>query len=260
MTEMPEAAKPLLDAYVEALRRDLPDLITGVYVHGSIVLDAFNPRSSDVDVVTVVSRKPTSEDCDRLKAIHERLKAEYPKPLLEVSYLQRGDLGKSEKQIEPHPDYHDGVFDASGHHDENCVTWWLLEYKGIALYGSIPDFPVDWDALVAETHENMNRYWARFTRDPMRMAWLIGDFGVQWAVLGVLRQYYTFVEHDITSKDGAGRYALDRLPGEWRKLVQEALNIRQAPFESAYRSRVVRAFEAWRFLRYVIDKSNGLFA
>jgi hypothetical protein len=35
---------------------------------------------------------------------------------------------------------------------------------------------------------------------------LLSDWGVQWAVLGVLRQFYTLREGRITSKTKAGEY------------------------------------------------------
>lgn len=256
---IPAAAQPLIDTYADLLRHELPGFAAGVFVHGSVALGAFDERSSDVDVVTVVSRRCTADDCAKLAAIHDRLKAAYPRPPLEVSYLQAADLGKPESAITPHPCYHDGVLSAEAHHDENAITWWLLKQQGIAVFGSLPDFPTDWDGLIAEMRQNLNRYWARFTREPGRMAWLLNDFGVQWAVLGVLRQYYSFVEGDITSKDGAGRYGLSHLPPRWHRLIQEALNIRQPNFATAYRSKLGRAYDAYQFLRYVIQTSNGLF-
>ena len=223
------------------------------------MLGAFNPRLSDIDLVIVVSRRCLPDDIASLTAIHQEISAKFPRPYLEVSYLQHDDLGKFEGDIAPHPFSHDGVLHPSGHHDENRVTWWLLQQRGIALVGEIPTFSVDWDALVAETHENLNRYWVRFIREPARIAWLTSDYGIEWTVLGVLRQYYTFVENDITSKDGAGEYALDHLPVRWRRIVQEALAIRQETYLSPYRSRLLRAFEAWRFLRYIIGVSNAHF-
>ncbi len=255
---IPDAAQRILVAYTEALNR-VPGLVDGIFLHGSIVFGAFKPRLSDIDLITVVSRRCTSSDNAKLGAIHKAISAQFPRPYLEVSYLQHDDLGKLEADIEPHPFSHDGVLHPSGHHDENSVTWWLLQRRGIALVGEIPVFPVDWDALVTETHENLNSYWVRFTREPARITWLTSDFGIEWAVLGVLRQYYSFVENDITSKDGAGWYALDHLPARWRRIVQEALAIRQERYQSAYRFRLLRAFEAWRFLRYVIGVSNAHF-
>ncbi len=101
------------------------------------------------------------------------------------------------------PYLHDGVLNPGGHHDINAVTWWVLKNRGVALLGppaSQLDIQVDWDGLVAAMHRNMNIYWATFTSNPQRMTWLLGDYGIQWTVLGVLRQFYTFRERAITSK------------------------------------------------------------
>ncbi len=259
MSALPASVQPLLDGYLTALRQQLPGFATGIFIHGSIALDAFNPRSSDVDMVTVISRRATQDDIARLTEIHRLLNERFPKPLLEVTYLQSSDLGKLGDAIAPHPTVHDGALQPSAHFDENSITWWLLKNRGIAMLGTLPDFEVDWAKLVADTHQNMNSYWARFTREPQRVAWLYSDFGVQWAVLGVLRQYYTFEAGGITSKDGAGYYALKSLPPHWHRLIEEALGIRQETSTSAYRFRLLRAFEAWRFLRWLIRSCNQLF-
>src|SRR5690606_30049075 len=93
--------------------------------------------------------------------------------------------------------------------------------------------------------------------DPKRIAWLFTNFGIEWTVLGVLRQYYTFVEQEITSKRGAGEYALAHLPSKWHRLIREAIQIREQAHDSLYRSRAERAFEAYSFLRYIIRFCNA---
>ncbi len=112
---------------------------------------------------------------------------------------------------------------------------------------------------MAATRENLNTYWARFTQEPTRMAWLLSDYGVQWVVLGVLRQFYTFKEQDITSKTCAGEYAVEHLPERWHRMIQEALNIRNQTNSSLYRLRIIRAVEAVRFLKFVIHFCNTNF-
>jgi hypothetical protein len=120
------------------------------------------------------------------------------------------------------------------------------------------DFAVDWDLRIAWMKHNLKTYWAAFTRKPSRMAWLFTDYGIQGTVLGVLRQYYTFREHDIASKTGAEAYALTQLPMRWHRLVQEAINSREQTGASLYRSRIGRAIEALRFLNEVIRLCNTL--
>lgn len=100
--------------------------------------------------------------------------------------------------------------------------------------------------LIRKMLQNLNTYWASFTRQPGRMVWLWCDYGIQWAVLGVLRQFYTFREGDITSKSGAGEYALKQLPERWHRLIQEALNIRHETPGSLY-----------RFLQFIIRTCNA---
>lgn len=245
---LPEAIQPLMQAYLTQVAQRLPGLMTACYLHGSVALSAFDPALSDVDFITIVSRRCTPDDLAQLAAVHAALEKQYPP--LQGSYLQADDLGKL--TIEPAPYYSDGVLHPRGQHDINSVTWWLLKHRGLILLGPPPDYEVDWGLLVTNMRHNLNTYWRSYIRDPRRMAWLLSDYGVQWTVLGTLRQVYTFAEHDITSKVGAGEYALAKLPARWHRIIREALRIRQHEPESIYRSRFTRSVDTFRFLQYII--------
>jgi hypothetical protein len=245
---LPDAIQPLMQEYLTQVEQRLPGLMTACYLHGSVALGAFEPALSDVDFITVVSRRCTPDDLAQLATIHAALEKRYPP--LQGSYLQADDLGKL--RIEPAPYYSDGVLHPSGRHDINSVTWWVLKNKGITRLGPPPDYEVDWDLLVTKMQQNLHNYWGSYIRDPRRMAWLLSDYGVQWTVLGTLRQVYTFAEHDITSKTGAGEYALHKLPARWHRIIREALRIRQQEPGALYRSRFTRALDAFRFLQYII--------
>ena len=257
--EIPPAVQRVLDDYIALVHETLPGLLDGMYLHGSLALGAFDPKLSDIDFISVVSRRCSAADVDSLRAIHETLRQRYPQVHLEGSYLQWCDLGHFEDTIPPHPHIHDGVLHASGYHDINAVTWWVLKHHGIAVAGPPAeqlDIQVDWDDLIARMRHNMNTYWASFTTNPRRMAWLLTDYGVQWAVLGVLRQFYTLRERAITSKIGAGIYGLEHMPWQWHRLIQEAIDIRAGATASSYRSRIIRAVAAYRFLRLIITACN----
>jgi hypothetical protein len=233
----------------------LPGLLTDLYLHGSVALGAYEPGLSDIDFIAITSRRCTPSDIETLRVVHQTLIERYPHAQLEGSYLQRHDLGGSEAVIPPHPHIHDGIVRASGYHDINAVTWWVLKYRGIAILGPAPEtfaIQIDWEDLLVKMHDNLNTYWARYTYDPRRMVWLLDDYGIQWAVLGVLRQFYTFHERAITSKTAAGTYALAHTPRQWHRLIQEAINIRMGSHASLYRFRIVRAIEARSFLQLII--------
>lgn len=257
--EIPQPVQRVLGEYVDLANEALPGLLAGVYLHGSLALGAFDSRLSDIDFITITSRRCTATDIDSLRAIHQTLLQRYPEAHLEGGYLQWDDLGRFEDTIPPHPHIHDGILHSSGYHDINAVTWWVLKHRGIAVVGPPPeylDIQVDWADLIAKMHLNMNTYWAGFTTNPRRMAWLLADDGIQWAVLGVLRQFYTFREHAITSKTGAGMYGLAHTPRQWHRLIQEAIDIRAGATVSSYRSRIVRALVAHAFLQLIISACN----
>lgn len=252
---IPPQIEPLLTTYLVSLERELPGFVTGLYIHGSIALGAFHEPSSDIDFIAVISRHVTPEDLGILKTIHRDIKQTYPRWALEGGYLQPEDMGKAEDSVAPFPYIHDGKFNAAGHFDLNDITWCVLKQHGITLLGppaqGLP-YDVDWDTLIERMGHNLNTYWKSWTKSPSKMAILLDDWGIEWAVLGVLRQYYTFREHAITSKTGAGLYALDHVPEEWHKIVREALRIRTGEGKAYYPAPPRRALIAVGLLRYVI--------
>lgn len=255
---IPPSVQPALDQYLARIEQALPGFMRGFYLHGSITLGEYQPRFSDIDFITVVSRRSTAADMTALKNLHAELMQKYPKLLFSGSYLQPTDLGKPAKEIEPCPYFQDGVLQ-HGHFDINAVTWWMLKHRGIMLAGTpaseLP-FTVDVDAMLADMHGNMNVYWASFLRNPLRMVQLASDYGIQWVIPGVLRQFYTFNERSITSKTAACEYALQHVPERWHRLIREAIAVRNDRPDRFYRIGLLRALDSYLFLRYIIHRCN----
>lgn len=259
---VPALIEPLLEEYLLLVETKLPGFLSGFYLQGSIALAAFNERLSDIDFVALLSRSWNETELAQLKEIHLTIRSKYPRWPLQGIYIKGEDLVRSEGSTRLHLNYHDGLLQPATNLEINGVDWWLLKKRGVTVKG-LPatelDFKIDWELLITNMRHNLNTYWLAFTYKPNRMAWLFSNYGVQWAVLGVLRQYYTFKENDITSKTNAGEYALLHLPQKWQRLIQEAINIREGNKKSLYKSRVVRAIEAIRFLKYIIRVCNSLF-
>jgi hypothetical protein len=259
---IPEPVRPILENYVFLANKELPDLISGFYVVGSIALDGFNERFSDIDFVAVLNRKANQADIEKLIAIHKLIEKEFTKWKLSGCYIQIHDLGHCENEMEPHPYYHDDKFHDKGYFEINSITWWILKNHGIVIVGKestdLP-FTVDRDLLIAKTKENLNSYWVGWTNRIDGFFVMLSDWGIQWTVLGVLRQYYTFRSNSITTKTKAAEYALTCLPNRWHSLIQEAIGIREGKKKSLYRSKVVRMMDAVKFLKYVIQTCNAEF-
>lgn len=260
MDKLPPDVQPVLHEYLDALQSRLPGLVAALYLHGSIALRAFDPRFSDVDFLALLSRRCTNSDLSSLAEIHHVVMTKYPRPVLDGGYLQWKDIGQTEENIGAHPYYHDGQLQSDGCGEVNAVTWWLIKNQGVVLLGPNPrelEFEVGGERLSSYTLSNLNEYWVAFITQPRRIAWLLYEYGIQWSVLGVLRQYYTLREQQVISKVAAGAYALENLPSKWHRIVREATNIRQRAGPSLYKNRVARAVETGRFLRFVIRDCNS---
>lgn len=258
-SRIPVLLQPLIRDYNGLLDRRAPGLVTGLYLVGSIALDGFNSRLSDIDFVAVLSRPATRAEFEKLMEIHRAVEQQYPKWKLEGDYFQVVDLGCPDREIGAFLHYHDGKLEWRRQNVLGPVTWWILKNQGIAVFGQAPQaagLVVDMDSLLAGQVENLNSYWASWTRRPGRLAALFSDWGVQWTVLGVLRQFYTLREQRITSKVGAGEYALAHLPERWGQIIREAMVLRENPRQSQYHSKIGRAVETYTFLRYIIRICN----
>jgi hypothetical protein len=252
---VPEPVRPIIEDYISLANKQLPNF----YLIGSIALGEFNERFSDIDFVTVLNRRATSAEIEKVCDIHRAIERSHPRWEMSGSYILPQDLGKLDHEVKPHPHYHDRVLHLNNCSDLNSVTWWELKNYGITIIGETArdlPFTVDWDLLIARMKQNLNSYWAGWAKRPGRVLMLYSDWGIQWAITGVLRQFYTFRENSITTKVRAAYSALGCLPTRWHKLIQEAIDIRKGKKDSAYQLKFWRMIEAATFLRYIIQTCN----
>ena len=252
------AIQTVLDPYHALVGQKLPGLMNAFYLEGSIALGGFNERFSDIDFIATLQRRLTPAEIETLRGIHQQIEKSHPRWKMSGSYLP-ADFFARPNDAEPNLHYHDGRLRQDAHFVLNSVEGWILKNHGVTLFGpSAQTLPIaiDWQQLIREMRENLNTYWRKWTRQPDRFVVLLSDWGVQWAVLGVLRQFYSFREDSITTKTKAGEYALTCLPTRWHWLIQEAINIREGKRASAYRFRITRAVDAVKFLKFVIRTCN----
>ena len=270
---IPEPIRPTLQDYISLVNQQIPGLMKGFYLEGSIALGGFNEHFSDIDFVALLNRPLTHTEFATLRKIHKVIGKCYPRWKMSGSYLQSDDLGGCNNLVLANICY-EGRLRLEGHFDWNWVAGWILKNHGIAIIGPEPQalpVTIDWDRLIERMRVNLNSYWAGWTRRPDAFGKMLFDLGLQWAVLGVLRQFYSFRENAITTKTKAGEYALTCVPSRWHRLIQEAIDIRAGRRSSAcrfrivrtkasaYQLRVVRTMEAVRFIKFIIQTCNACF-
>jgi hypothetical protein len=143
----------------------------------------------------------------------------------------------------------------------------LAEY-GIAVRGPRPfelDLWADQEALRAFTRENLRTYWQpwlRQKRQPSALSLAIGlsPWFPVWAVLGVSRLHHLLATGAMTSKSGAGRYALNEFDPQWHRIIAEALHLRTNGAEGrrGYRNPLTRRGDTLAFLDTTIEAALAL--
>jgi hypothetical protein len=217
-----------VDGYLAAVDDAIPGLVETLLLSGSVALGDYQPPISDIDLVALCASPPTAEDCARLAVLHRP-----SRPSVDVLYATRDDLRRDPTTLSL-PGSVDGTFRDEGAFDANPVGWRLLSTRAIAVRGTAPgaaDVWFDAAALRRWNLENLDGYWSGWVESARAEegteALVRFEYGFQWLVLGVPRLHYTIATTDVTSKSGAGRYALEIVPAELRTALGAALALRE---------------------------------
>lgn len=260
-------AQTVMRVFLQEIDQHAPDLFPDVYISGSMALNDARPGKSDIDIVLVRPDTATNnETMEALGPAMELVRAMYPEPALDGIVLSRSDLRRGPGSIEgPRPVIFEGNLDlVEDGSARNPVTWQTLRQGGITWRGTPItelDLHRDDEQLLAWTRGNLESYWRPWLGKSDRLlsrfgGWSLRDDFVEWGVLGVTRLHYTIATGEITSKTGAGEYALETFPEYWHKIAHEAMDIRTNPerTKSLYRRDVLgRRKEARDYIAMVIE-------
>jgi hypothetical protein len=263
-------AHDVITTYLELVDAETDGLVEGVYLEGSVALGDFRPSASDIDFVAVTASPPDADAVAALDRVHTRLRDRYPRPFFDGVYLTWQDLVNGPGSAAGRPTSHEGRLRSPGAPGKcGPVTWHTLAQAGVACRGpAVADVDIwtDAEALAAWQHDNLDRYWSRWVARSSRLfskggLFALTDYATVWTVTGVSRLHYTLANGDITSKDGAGQYALRAFPDRWHRVVTESLRIRRGePGRSLYRNPLRRRRDVLAFATMVIADAHGRYA
>ncbi|ALC90746.1 hypothetical protein AM500_13830 [Bacillus sp. FJAT-18017] len=262
----------VLKEYINLFHEHFPETMEGLYIHGSIALNAYVDDSSDIDFITVTNRPLTEKDSDSLSFIHSHIAKKYKKPEMDGVYILWEDLGKLYKNSIDfnynYPFYNNKKLSIGNYFNFNPVTWWVLKKKGIKIIGTDPkdfQFEIQSKELFSYVLENMNTYWVNRIQlaedsidDLLNLPTEKIDFEIEWFVLGLLRQFYTLKEYDIVSKLDAGVYGLKEVPVEWHDIIKEAMNLRMGIKAEIFKTEMERMAQTIRFSKFLIRYCNNI--
>lgn len=258
--DLPALAQVTANTHIAMLERALPGRLAGYWVVGSAALGDFVSGKSDVDFVAFTAGPLAPEDTETLRRIHRSLHRKHMLAGLDGWYVPADGLAGSPA---PPPDalrFNGGAFRAKKPFVTDTPDGWVLRQHGVraAGEGPGPEYATDWNALLRGVAENLNGYWRGWVLGsrgltPRSLKLLVSPQACEWGVLGITRLYYTLRERDVTSKTGAGGYALQTLPQRWHGIVREALEIRTG---SALRTALSanRRRETLAFMEFILGE------
>lgn len=252
--------------YLELVDEALPGRVGGLYLVGSVALDDYRPGRSDVDFLAVGDEAVGEDDVAVVGAVHETLAEGVPGVTFEGSYVTWDQLAAPPEDIERVVGVHDGTV-AVGTEGVAPVHWQTLAQAPVAVRGpAAPEVWTDEAALRSWARRNLDEYWADWVARQHKLmgrgTMLLGDWAVAWGVLGIPRLHYTLATGAVTSKSGAGEYALATFGEEWEPILVEALRLRRDDGEQSeeYRRRpLTRRRDALAFMDHVLADASTRF-
>ncbi|WP_066306859.1 aminoglycoside adenylyltransferase domain-containing protein [Bacillus sp. FJAT-29814] len=263
--QVPAMVNEVLDTYFSLIDSRCPNLLESYYIYGSVSMGAFDSGSSDIDFFAVVKRSLTEKDVDVLKLIHSEVQGKFLRLFLDGMYVAAGDLSGNADAVGLY--FNEGKLQGYKPFIKDHIDAFQIIKYGIVMKGDPGKYglTVDWDLLLENMLTNLNTYWVGWKKRCEKvgsldyLGMLFSLESIEWGVLGVTRIYYTLREKDITSKVGAGEYALHTLPSKWHRIINESMGLRKNIKKSYYHSVFERRRDALNYMEFIIQECNDFY-
>lgn len=259
LTNLPHPADKILAEFIARIVPVIPQL-EGIYVTGSVALGDYYSAKSDIDFIAVLDKLPDAEAFQKIEKIHIAIERKFNNPALNGYYSSVEGLKGGRLTF---PSFFKGRMILDRPFELDQFALFELMTSSIHVYGKPAaelDIEVSLRNVLHQLHQNINGYWKSWIDKhsqfrPGYFLLVLFPRLTEWGVLGVTRQLYTLETQKITSKYGAGRYYLDRLPGAYRDILLTAISVRKIN-GTQLRPSPGRAERTLRCMKFMIGEFN----
>jgi len=238
-TTLPAEVQELLAELLPAMQRGLRDELLGVYLFGSVALDAYTPGTSDVDLLACLRTDPDASTAESLRPVHDSIVARWPqwRDRVEVAYVGVESLARFREQ--PHTIAR--ICPGEPLHLRSVDVDWLVDWHVAREHGRTLLGPPARRLLPRTTSEEFRRAvatemgsWVRqlhqvdaaLDRQAVPAPGLLA-----YLVLGLARGLRTARTGEHVSKEEGARWVARTYP-RWASLAEHAVAARRGePFD-----------------------------
>ena len=226
LTKYPDV-NDFVEVFVAGIVSRLKGNIAGIYLTGSLSYQAFNYRSSDIDLTVIVRRPVSPNEFNAVERFHEELVREFEKwaTRFECSYTPLEMLPSLSPPRDPRPCYWGGtdtLYAEAPFGNEWLINNYLLYEHGIALLGpSFSDIasPIDVKDVQKACIRDLFTEWKPKRSDT---EWFQSGHHQAYFVLNLCRILHTAICGSVGSKQAAASWAKSNHGPEWKDLIEIA--------------------------------------
>lgn len=250
-------AEQLLDKIVYTYLSILKDNLVGIYLHGSLAMNCFNPLFSDIDFIVVVKEKPSNRDMRKLIDVLIELSDMGPEKGFEMSVLLEDEavnfkyptpfiLHYSNMYKNKYINYPDYIC-CDSEDPDLAAHFVIIRERGKCLAGK----PINEVFKMIPT----KYYTASIMNDVIDSKYEIPN-NPTYYVLNLCRVLCFLKEGKVCSKKEGGEWAKLNLPAKYNDIIESALNTYSYASESNIEKNRLIEFADF-MLEHIVEVKNN---
>jgi len=250
---LPDEVQTPIFGYLAALERELPGVVSGVYVVGSVALGDFQSQASNLDVVVTSGVPWTTEALGTARRVGKVLDRTRPAC---VAYLTTAQLAVDPRTVDA--PCIEGDRAVRSDRLVNPLTWQILDSGALDLRG--PDHVDVWDdpdGRQSWANQHLRDQWAAAIDDQHRPGALWLRRRVSTEVMDMVRLAMVALNGAVMSKLAASRAVADLVPGRFHRILEDSAGYRLGGRASMYWGPVERKRDALDLMGELLAASTG---